>query len=95
MKNLKRSTFGLSFLIALLCSSCTVKNAEVAGHDKNKIMDCKDTRDGETFSFNTNTVRDISVGIGGDSSFTVTTLDGKEKKFNSNMEAYIKCEKRT
>jgi hypothetical protein len=94
MKNLKRSALGLSFLIALLCYSCTVKDGEVAEHDKNKIFDCKDTRDGETFSFNSNTVRDVRVGIGADSSFTITTLDGKEKKLNSSMEAYIKCEKR-
>jgi hypothetical protein len=95
MKNLKRSAHGLSFLIALLCSSCTVEGVDVAEHDKNKIIDCKDTRDGDAFSFNTNTVKDVRAGIGAPTTFTVTTLDGKEKHLSSDMEAYLKCEKRT
>jgi len=78
---------------ALLAAGCTVDGGELAESDRNKVMTCKDTRDGEVFQFNTNTIRNFRFGIGAPSSFDVTTFDGREMTLNSEMEAWLKCEK--
>ena len=86
--------FRLNTVVALILSAglfgCTVDGKiEV---ERNKKMICKDTRDGETFSFNTNSVTNARLGIGADHSFDVTDNNGKKRTLTSNMEAYLKCE---
>lgn len=96
MKTLKNGALMAIALISLLClQGCTVDGGDVAEHDKNKIMECTDTRDGEKFSFNTNDVKNVRQGIGAPSAFDVTTTDGKEKTLSSDMETFLKCEKKT
>jgi hypothetical protein len=78
---------------AVLAAGCTMEGGELAEKDRNKVMTCKDTRDGEVFQFNTNTIRNVRAGIGAPSSFDVTTFDGREMTLTSDTEAWIKCEK--
>jgi len=82
-------TTGL-FIAALVLTGCTVK-AHVSEEDANKLMVCTDTRDGEVFSFNTNTVTNMRAGFGVPSSFDILTTEGKEMTLNNNMEAWLKC----
>ena len=85
---------GVSALIVLLAAGCNMKGGDIAEKDRNKLMVCKDTRDGETFSFNTNTITNLRVGlVGAPTTFNVTTTDGKEKTLSSTMETWLKCEK--
>lgn len=87
------SCFGVSALIVLLAAGCTMDGGKVAEKDKNKIMVCKDTRDGETFSFSTNTITNMRAGIGAPSTFDVVTTDGKARTLSSDMGSWLKCEK--
>lgn len=59
---------------------------------KNKQVSCVDTRDGETFQFNTNSIYDVRVGYGADTSFSLTDDDGKKRTLTSSMEVFMKCE---
>ena len=75
----------------LLISGCTMK-AEVSEDDLNKIKICTDTRDGEVFSFNTNSMTNVRAGFGGaESSVDIVTFEGKKMTVYARMEAYIKC----
>jgi len=66
-------------------------DGELPEGELNKLMMCKDFRDGETFSFNTNTITDIRVGIGVPTTFKITTVSGETKILSSSMESYLKC----
>ncbi len=94
MKHLNKTALLLAVsLAALLAAGCTMNGGDVAEEDRNKIMTCTDTRDGEVFQFNTNTITNVRAGIGAPSSFDIVTLDGRKITLNSNMEAWLKCEK--
>lgn len=84
--------FGVSASIVLLAGGCTMKGGDIDEKDRNKLMVCKDFRDGEMFSFNTNTITNVRIGVGAPSAFDVTTTDGKKKTLSSTMEAWLKCE---
>lgn len=94
MKTLKNSKI---FLIAVLLSvglvGCTIKGGEVVDEDKNKEVTCTDTRDGETFNFNTNNITNFRQGIGADHSIDVVDNEGKKRHITSSMEVWLKCEK--
>lgn len=77
-------------LIVFLSTGCTV-NAEISDEDKNKIITCTDTRDGEVFSFNTDTVTNMRAGFGSPSTYDMVTTDGKKMTLSSDMAAYLKC----
>lgn len=78
------------FITCLSLAACSVQG-ELDQSGKNKLMSCKDTRDGETFAYNTNTITDICIGIGAPTTFKIVTTTGKHMTLNSNMDAYIKC----
>lgn len=78
-------------LLVVMASGCTAK-AEISEEDKNKTMSCKDTRDGERFSFRTNDITDIRAGLGAPTSMSIVTLKGKKMTVTSSMEAWLKCE---
>lgn len=81
-------------IIAFIClAGCTMEGGGVSAEDLNKTVTCTDTRDGETFSFNTNSVTNTRIGIGAPTSFDVTTDDGRKMTINSSMEAWLKCDK--
>lgn len=78
-------------LVSLLICGCTV-DAEINEETKNSIITCKDTRDGEVFSFYGNTVTNVRSGyLGAASTFDMVTTDGIEMTLSSDMEAYMKC----
>lgn len=83
-----------AFVLLSIIAGCTVKGGEVVGEDKNKIMDCTDIRDGDIFSFNTNSITNIRLGIGSPNTADIVTLSGKNMTISSGMESYIKCTKR-
>ena len=82
-------------LAALLCTGCTAK-AEISKEDLNKVKTCTDTRDGEVFSFNTNTVTNVRVGYGAPSTFDMVTTDGDKMTISSDAAVlFLKCKDST
>lgn len=79
-------------LISPLITGCTIDGGAVVESDKNKIVTCTDTRDGEVFGFNTNSVNNARQGFGTPSSIDIVTLDGKAKTISDNMRAWLKCD---
>jgi hypothetical protein len=67
--------------------------AEVIESSKGNHTFCTDTRDGETFAFKAETIRNASIGY--DSCFTVTTDDGLNRRLCRSHEAFIKCTTKT
>ena len=89
---MKNANIKTSLLVAcLLTVGCTMDGGEVAQKDLSKTITCKDTRDGEMFSFNTDTITNIRRGVGAPTSFDMTTNDGKQITLSSDMEAWLKC----
>ncbi len=78
------------FVACLSLVACYVQG-ELDQSGKDKLMSCKDARDGETFAYNTNTITDVRIGIGAPTTFQITTTTGKHMTLNSNMDTYIKC----
>lgn len=78
-------------LIAVMfLASCTMQaDVERTG----ATMQCVDTRDGEKFSFNDTSVKDVVYGIGADSCFTATDDKGRERRLCKAHEKFLKCEK--
>lgn len=77
--------------IVLLLTGCSMDaKIEATG-----IYDCKDLRDGETWSFDSAKIRDVRYGLAGaPSTFKVTDLSGRERLASTEQNAYIKCIKR-
>jgi len=63
----------------------------IVERQKNKMMKCVDTRDGEVFYFNTNTVHNIYIGYGSPHRYDVVTSNGDTMTLKSDMEIYLKC----
>lgn len=80
--------------IALLIQSCSASlDATVAPEDMDRVYVCTDTRDGEVFSYNTNTITNARITIlgGGPSSMDIVTTDGRKMTVTSAMTAWWKC----
>lgn len=77
------------YLILLLLVGCTISGRV---EDKNQWIICKDTRDGEIFYYNTDSVHDVRVGIGIYSAKLVTTKNDTIM-INQNSNIYLKCAK--
>ena len=86
---MKRLIIFASVLILLLVA-CTL-DGEMDENSRNRLIKCTDTRDGEIFYYNTNTVTNVRVGIGAPTSFDIMITDGKRMTLNSDMEVYLKC----
>ena len=69
-------------------------SAKIADKDRGLVFDCVDFRDGEKFSFNTDSISDIVRTFTSIVSFKITTLEGNDLIIRHEQEAYIKCEKR-
>lgn len=77
-------------LLAALFIGCTMS---ASYHDRIKTMECKDTRDGETFRFSTATLKNIQVGFGGvDTCMNITDSTGRERTLCKSHEAWLKCQ---
>jgi len=71
--------------------SCEQKAEGIVERQKNKMMKCVDTRDGEVFYFNTNTVHNIYIGYGAPPRYDIVTTNGDTMRLKSDMEIYLKC----
>ncbi len=82
----------MKILALVLLFSIVGCQAEVTEEDKNKLITCIDTRDQETFEFNSSDMTDI-VGnsLTGDYSFDVVDADGNKRHFTKQSELYTKC----
>ena len=78
-----------ALIIALMLTGCTV-DANIEHSDKH--MFCTDTRDGETFSFETRTAHNGRMGIGTGSAVDIVDDTGRTRTLTQTMEAYWKCE---
>jgi len=79
----------LLIAIALLMSGCTV-SGKVSEEELNKLKVCTDTRDGEKFIFNTNTVYDVRAGFE-NWSFSLVDTNGSTHHLTAQSELYLKC----
>ena len=87
-----RGSYVKWFACLVLLAGCSMEG-KLAEKDLNKVMACKDLRDGETWEFNTNTVKNIRAGFaGGATSATLTDSNGRDRTITSDMNAYIKCQ---
>lgn len=83
----------LLFLSVSLVAGCGITvDGNLAETSRNVVIVCKDSRDGEIFSFNTNTVTNVRIGFGAPSTFDVITSDGKKRMLSSTLDTVIKCE---
>jgi hypothetical protein len=58
----------------------------------NRRIRCTDTRDGEVFYVNTDTVRNVAVGyLGAEDCVTVTDENGTDRRMCTSDKAFIKC----
>lgn len=81
----------ITALALLVLSGCTME-ADVDLASSAKMYDCKDTRDGEQFSFRPENVSGVVVGyMGADTCATIVDEAGKTRRFCHTQEAYIKC----
>lgn len=76
-------------LSCLLIVGCTVEG-KLTDDSKNKWMQTTDTRDGEVFYYNTNTIHDIRIGFGAESSYKIVTTKDDTLLFHTNMESWMK-----
>lgn len=80
----------IMMLSALVLTGCLQVEGEVAEESKNKNIFCKDTRDGETFMFNTDNVTNAKIGA--DACFDVIDYAGKKRNLCKSHEIFLKCE---
>lgn len=73
-------------------SGCTMKAGPVTGPP---VLYCKDTRDGELFSFHIENVSNPVYRLTGGGCFDVIDDSGNNRHFCSEHEAYIKCRETT
>jgi len=92
-KTKRMALIGASLLTTVLAAGCTMEGS-LEGGEKNKIVDCTDVRDGEKFTFNASTIKNIRYGVFADSCFTVTTESGDERTLCKSHEAWLKCKGR-
>ena len=78
-------------LLCFVAVGCTVDGGSVVKEDLNKIVICKDARDGEIFSFNSNTITNVRRGFGAPGSVDITTDDGKKMTLSDDMSLWLKC----
>lgn len=86
-----------AMLGVLVMYGCTAGTDEDATRKLNagKVIDCKDTRDGEAFTYRGEDVHNVRLGmVGADSCFSVTSTDGKAREMCKSHEAWLKCQKR-
>lgn len=79
--------------LCLVMVGCTYDGGAVADVDLNKTVTCTDVRDGDVFTFNTNSITNVRAGIGAPSSFDVVTDDGRAMTLSNSMAAWVRCEK--
>lgn len=90
---MKNTALLMAIILTSFISGCTMDGGSLSNEDMDKIVTCKDARDGEVFEFNTNTISNVRRGLGVPSSFDIVTIDGKKMTLNSSMETWLKCEK--
>ena len=80
-------------LICLLifCGCEGTMRGEYSGPE-NLVWECIDSRDGEKFKYNTDTISNVRIGFGGSSSrYDIVILTGEKKIMDSRFEEWIKC----
>lgn len=82
----------ISILIGQLITGCSV-SGEVSQNDLNKVVTCKDVRNGDVFSFNTSSITNVRVGFDGQPSFDIVTNNGRRININKKMDTWLKCNK--
>jgi hypothetical protein len=81
-------------LLTLTLPACTMDGS--VADEQPKTMECKDTRDGEVFRFDSSTVRDVRIGIlGAESCLTLTDSDGATRTLCEKAAQFIKCKELT
>ena len=86
-----------AMLGVLVVGGCSagVDEAEARKLNAGRVIDCKDTRDGEAFTYRGDDVHNLRIGMAGaDSCFSVTSTDGKARELCRSHEAWLKCQRR-
>ena len=87
MKWIKFNCLAIGITLAFIFG-CSMEAGPVSGPD---ISYCKDTRDGELFSFRIEDVRDAVVTLHAGGCFTVVDNKGLERRLCSADESWLKC----
>ena len=80
-------------IMVIFLSACTMEGS-VNEKQKNLISECIDTRDGETFYFNTSDIKNVRIGIGADSCFDVIDSNGIDRHLCKSHEQWLKCKRK-
>lgn len=86
LKTRLKTVFAICLIFGLV--GCSIEGEM---QNKNMLINCTDTRDGEKWSYNTNTVSNVRVGIGSPHSMDLVDTEGRKRHVTSDMETYIKC----
>jgi hypothetical protein len=86
----KRAIALLSFNAVLLVSGCTMEGS-LSESSYNKIIDCKDNRTNSTFTFNTNSIQNIHIGLGSSSFFDVVDFNGNARTIINDGGVTVSC----
>ena len=83
------------FVTILLLFGCTMQG-EITNKHENMQMLCTDTKDNTTFTYNTNTITNVRIGVVGAPKVEFNIIDDKgiKRTLNSDMDTYLKCEER-
>jgi len=76
-------------LLALMLTGCTVRGEVTAPA---QYMECRDTRDGEVWRYDTATVRDVRIDLlSGEASMSVTDTAGRVRIGSTADNVWLKC----
>jgi len=79
-------------IIGLMCLLCTGCSVEGEASSEYKEINCTDTRDGETFTIDTDTITTVRVGLlGVDSCFDAIDNNRETRTMCKSHEAFMKC----
>ena len=83
----------LIIAMLVLISACTSRS-DLSDKSRNQVHRCTDTRDGEEFTYNTNTITNVRAGwLGADSSFELTDMEGNKRYVQSSDTSWLKCKR--
>lgn len=75
--------------LSLTLSGCLNFGGKLSEESKNKTVRCTDLRDGEVFTYKSNTVTNIRIGT--DSSFDFVDTKGNKRTARASHEVFLKC----
>jgi len=80
----------IALLLTVTTVSCTM-DGSLSDDSENKIVRCKDTRDGEVFTYASDSVKNVRIGIGAPTTIEFVDMSGRERTMSTEDNKYWKC----